>query len=154
MKKLLTVLVLAVGFTVTTQAQKGDKGKPEQLTVEQQTELEVKKMTLKLDLTKAQQNQIKPLIAKKVAERKEMWAKRKAMKESDSKPTSEERYAMKNKMLDKQIAYKTEMKRILNEQQYERFEKMTARKMNRHKKKGDRKMHEKKKVQKENKSDK
>ena len=154
MKKLLTVLVLAVGFTVTTQAQKGDKGKREQLTVEQQTELEVKKMTLKLDLTEAQQNQIKPLIAKKVAERKEMWTKRKAMKESDSKPSSEERYAMKTKMLDKQIAYKTEMKRILNEQQYERFEKMAARKMNRHKKKGDRKMHEKRKHQKENKDDK
>lgn len=30
---------------------------------------------------------------------------------------------MKSKMLDKQIAYKTEMKRILNEQQYERYEK-------------------------------
>ncbi|WP_299009455.1 hypothetical protein [uncultured Tenacibaculum sp.] len=136
MKKLLTVLVLTVGFTVTTQAQRGDKGKREQLSVEQQTELEVKKMTLKLDLTEAQQNQIKPLIAKKVADRKKIWAKRKAMKQSGKKATTDERYAMKSKMLDKQIAHKAEMKRILNEQQYERYEKMTARKMKRHKKKG------------------
>lgn len=133
MKKLIAVLVLAVGFTVTTQAQK--ENKRQKLTVEQQTELQVKKLTLKLDLTEAQQNQIKPLIAKQVAKRQEMRVKRKAMKESDKKPTAEERYEMKNKMLDKQIAFKAEMKRILNEQQYERFEKMSARKTHKAKKK-------------------
>ncbi|MGG6230308.1 Spy/CpxP family protein refolding chaperone [Tenacibaculum sp. SDUM215027] len=136
MKKLLTILILAVGFTVTTQAQRGDKVKHEKLTAEQKTELAVKKMTLQLDLTEAQQRQIKPLIAEQVSERQEMWTKRKAMKESGNKPTADQRYAMKSKMLDKQIAHKTEMKRILNEQQYERYEKMTARKMKRHKKKG------------------
>ncbi|WP_133534738.1 hypothetical protein [Tenacibaculum caenipelagi] len=149
MKKLLTVLILAIGFTVTTHAQRGDKGQHEQLTVEQQTELAVKKMTLKLDLTASQQNQLRPLIAKQIAERQEMRAKRKAMKNSDNKPTAEERYVMKNKMLDKQIAYKAKMKRILNKEQYERFEKMTARKMNKHKKKAEHKMHEKRKLHKE-----
>lgn len=43
MKKALTLLILAVGFTVTTQAQKRDKTKHEKLTVEQKTELAVKK---------------------------------------------------------------------------------------------------------------
>lgn len=136
MKKLLTILILAVGFTVTTQAQKKDKSKHEELSTEQKTELAVKKMTLQLDLTEAQQRQIKPLIAKQVAEKQKMWAKRKTMKQSGKKATADERYAMKSKMLDKQIAHKAEMKRILNEQQYERYEKMTARKMKRHKKKG------------------
>ena len=149
MKKVIAVLILAVGFTVTTQAQRGNKEGHEELTVEQQTELAVKKMTLKLDLTASQQNQLRPLIAKQVAERQEMRAKRKAMKESGNKPTSEERYAMKNKMLDKQIAYKAEMKRILNKEQYGRFEKMAARKMNRHKKKAQHKMHEKRKLHRE-----
>ncbi|WP_428740728.1 hypothetical protein [Tenacibaculum sp.] len=149
MKKLLTVLVLMVGFTVTTQAQRDHKGKHDQLTVEQQTDLAVKKMTLKLDLTASQQNQLRPLITKQVVERREMRAKRKAMKESGNKPTTEERYAMKNKILDKQIAYKAEMKRILNKEQYGRFEKMTARKMNRHKKKAQHKMHEKRKLHEE-----
>ncbi|MEE3999749.1 hypothetical protein V1T75_05300 [Tenacibaculum sp. FZY0031] len=135
MKKLLTLLILAVGFTATTQAQKRNKAEHEKLTVAQKTELAIKKMTLQLDLTEAQQKQITPLIAKQVAERQNMWAKKKAMKESGKKATADERYAMKTKMLDKQIAYKSEMKRILNEQQYERYEKMTARKMKRHKKK-------------------
>ncbi|REH54549.1 hypothetical protein C7448_10269 [Tenacibaculum gallaicum] len=154
MKRLLTILILAVGFTVTTQAQKRDKAKHEKLTVEQKTELAVKKMTLQLDLTEAQQRQVKPLIAEQVAKRQEMWAKRKAMKKSGNKLTADQKYAMKSKMLDKQIAYKTKMKRILNEQQYERYEKMTARKMKRHSKKGDRKTHKKRKHRKENQSDK
>ncbi|WGH75118.1 hypothetical protein P8625_13730 [Tenacibaculum tangerinum] len=138
MKKLFTILVLAVGFTVTTQAQKEDK---QQLTIEQKTELTVKKMTLQLDLTQAQQNQIRPLIAKQVAERHEMWTQRKAMKKSGKKPTADERYAMKSKVLDNRIAYKAEMKRILNEQQYHRYEKMAARKLKRHSKKEEHKKH-------------
>ncbi|WP_047788535.1 hypothetical protein [Tenacibaculum mesophilum] len=154
MKKALTLLILAVGFTVTTQAQKRDKTKHEKLTVEQKTELAVKKMTLQLDLTESQQKQVKPLVADQISERQEMWAKRKAMKKSGTKPTADQKYAMKSKMLDKQIAYKTEMKRILNEQQYERYEKMAARKIKRHSKKGDRKIHKKRKHHKENKSDK
>ncbi len=145
MKKLLTVLVLAVGFTITTQAQRGDKSKREQLSVEQQTELEVKKMTLKLDLTEAQQNQIKPLITKQVTEKQKMREEFKAMKKSDKKPSADERYAMKSKMLDSQIAHKTAMKDILNEQQYERYEKMAAKKMQKHKKKGKRRGHDGKK---------
>lgn len=138
MKKLLTVLVLAVGFTVTTHAQKANNNKRQQLTVEQQTDLAVKKMTLKLDLNEAQQSQIKPLIAEKIAERKKMSAKRKAMKDSKNKPTADERYEMESKMLDKQIAFKKEMKHILNEDQYKRFEKMAAKKMKKHKKIGKR----------------
>lgn len=119
MKKLIAVLVLAVGFTVTTQAQK--ENKRQQLTVEQQTELEIKKMTLSYDLTPAQQRDIKPLLIKKFNNRRAMKEERKAMKESGKKLSTEERYEMKNKMLDKQIAFKAEMKRILNEQQYEKF---------------------------------
>ncbi|WP_408025749.1 hypothetical protein [Tenacibaculum sediminilitoris] len=128
-------MILTVGFTVTTQGQRTDKAKHEKLTIEQKTELAVKKLTLQLDLTRAQQDQVKPLIAEQVAERHKMHSKRKAMKKSGNKPTANERYAMKSKVLDKQIAYKTKMKRILDKQQYERFEKMTARKMKRHKKK-------------------
>lgn len=154
MKKLLTLLILAVSFTVTSQAQRGNKAKHEKLTTEQKTELAVKKMTLQLDLTEAQQKQIKPLVAKQVVERQKMWAKRKAMKKSGSKPTADERYAMKSKILDKQIAYKTEMKRILNEQQYERYEKMTARKMKRHKKKATHKKLKKKAHKKKHQEDK
>lgn len=143
MKKVLAVLVLALGLTATTQAQKGKKGDFEKLTVEQKTALAVKKMTLKLDLTPSQANKITPLLAEKIAERKAMHEKRKALKKSDKKPTANERYAMQSARLDKQIAFKNDMKRILTEKQYEKFEKMATRKMHKMKK-GKKRKHKRK----------
>ncbi|WP_299162363.1 hypothetical protein [uncultured Tenacibaculum sp.] len=146
MKKIIALLVLAIGFTLTSQAQKGKRGDFEKLTVAQQTELAVKKMTLKLDLTAAQQRRVKPLLAEKIAKRKTMHEKRKAMKESGKKrekPSADERFAKKSKMLDAQIAFKADMKRILNEKQYERFEKMAARKKHKLKKKMKHRKHKK-----------
>ncbi len=43
------------------------------------------------------------------------------------KPTSDERYAMKNERLDAMIAHKTEMKEILSPDQYAKWEKMGQR---------------------------
>ena len=85
MKKIIGILVLAVVFTISNHAQKGKRGDFEKLTKEQQTELAVKKMTLKLDLTPAQQRQIKPLLAQRVTKRKALYAKRKARKEKGMK---------------------------------------------------------------------
>ena len=45
-----------------------------------------------------------------------------AKKADDKKPTSDEIYAMKNKMLDEQIANKAEMKKILTPEQYKKWE--------------------------------
>lgn len=129
MKKTITILVLAIGFITISHAQKGKRGDFEKLTTEQQTELAVKKMTLKLDLTPAQQRQIKPLLAEKIVKRKTMRAKRKEMKDSGKKReklSANERFEKQSKMLDRQIAFKADMKRILNEKQYERFEKMAG----------------------------
>ena len=131
MKKLLSILILTVGFTVSTQAQKRNKTKDHKLTIEQKTDLEIKKMTLKLDLTPAQQDQVRPLIKEQVVKKQQMKAKRKALRKSDNKPTSDEVYLVKAQVLDSKIANKAEMKRILNKQQYERFEKMNERKIKR-----------------------
>jgi len=149
MKRIIAVLVVALVFSLTTQAQKGKKNKLERLSVAQQTELAVKKMTLKLDLTTSQQNQIKPLLAEKIAKRKTMHEQRKAMRESGKKRvklSADERFERKNKALDSQIAFKTEMKRILNKQQFERFEKMSKKRAQKGKKKMKKrkKAHEKK----------
>ncbi|CAM1373494.1 hypothetical protein [Tenacibaculum xiamenense] len=136
MKKIVAILVVAFGFNSAIIAQEHKKEKFEEtLTVDQQTELAVKKMTLKLDLTTSQQEKIKPFLAEQIADRKAMRAKRKEMKKNKQKPSSEERYKMMNARLDKQIAFKAEMKRILNAQQYDRFEKMADRKMHKMKKK-------------------
>jgi protein CpxP len=46
------------------------------------------------------------------------------MKESNSKPSTDEIFAMKSKILDGQIAMKTKMKEILKKEQFEKFEKI------------------------------
>lgn len=138
MKKIIGFLVFVISISTSVNAQKEKK---ERMTVEQQTELAVKKMALKLDLTDSQQRRVKPLLAEQINEKKELRSKRKAMKESGKKPSADERYAVANSRLNKLIAFKTEMKGILNEKQYERFEKMTAKKMHKRKKKAKKKMH-------------
>ncbi|WP_431165946.1 hypothetical protein [Tenacibaculum halocynthiae] len=138
MKKIIGFLVFAISISTSVNAQKEKK---ERMTVEQQSELAVKKMALKLDLTDSQQRRVKPLLAEQINDKKELRSKRKAMKESGKKPSADERYAVANSRLNKLIAFKTEMKSILNEKQYERFEKMTAKKMHKRKKKAKKKMH-------------
>lgn len=138
MKKIIGFLVFVISISTSVNAQKEKK---ERMTVEQQTELAVKKMALKLDLTDSQQRRVKPLLAEQINEKKELRSKRKAMKESGKKPSADERYAVANSRLNKLIAFKTEMKSILNEKQYERFEKMTAKKIHKRKKKAKKKMH-------------
>ncbi|WP_233861211.1 hypothetical protein [Tenacibaculum piscium] len=135
MKKIITVLVFAIGFTLTTQAQHGKRNhankENEKLTVAQKTTLAVKKMALKLDLTASQQREITPLLADKIAKRKENHQKRKAIKKSGEKRnelSANEIFDKKNDHLNTQIAFKAKMKRILNKEQYERFEKMNHRK--------------------------
>lgn len=128
MKTRVAILLVLLLTVITTNAQKkGKKEDFEKMTPEQRTELHLKKMSLALDLTPSQANQIKPLLLKKASE----YEKRKAMKKSCKKLTANERYTMKSKILDMQIAFKSEMKRILNEKQYEKFEKSINHKIKR-----------------------
>ena len=93
----------------------------EQFTPEQRSELQVKKLTLELDLTESQQKEIKAFIADKNTKMEAHRTAMKAMKEKGTKPTSDERFAMKSKMLDEQIAAKKRMQKILNEKQFEKW---------------------------------
>lgn len=129
MKKLASILVLVLAVTFSTQAQKKRDHKRPEFTIEQQADLSVKKMTLALDLSNKQQNQIKPLIIAKMTERKAFVTKRKEAKKEDKKPTSDQMYAIKSKMLDNQIAMKNSMKEILNKEQFDKFEKMHKKRM-------------------------
>lgn len=130
MKKLVSTFLLAILVTFSSQAQERRKGERPQLTVEQQTDLMVKKMTLSLDLSKKQQQQIMPLLKKQAEQRQVAMQRRKEMREKDIKPTADAIYKMRSNQLDNQIAFKNNMKQILDKDQFERFEKMAkARKM-------------------------
>ena len=124
MKKIASSILLIVAFTLTTQAQKGKKKmRTEKLSTEQQTILAVKKMTPALDLTTSQQNELKPLIAKKISDRKAHYKKRKATQKDRKKLSANERFAIANERLDNQIAMKHKKKKILSKEQFEKFEK-------------------------------
>jgi len=110
------MLVLVLGITVTTQAQKKNKGNKESLTVEQRVE----KLTEELGLSAEQVSQITPIIEEK--------AKRKASKVKGEKPSEEEREAMKVEKKAQKAAYKAKMQEILNEEQFEKFEAMSKKK--------------------------
>jgi len=145
MKNLATILAFVFAFTFTTQAQKQKKRshKRPQLTIEQHTNLAIKKITLDLDLSENQQNKIKPLIAAKMTERKAFMEKRKEARKERKKPTADEVYALKSKVLDNQIAMRNSMKEILNKEQFEKFEKMQKVRKMRTKKMKMKKMQEK-----------
>jgi hypothetical protein len=141
MKKLASILVLVFAVTFTTQAQKkrgGNGGRDSKLTAEQHATLAVKKMTLTLDLSEKQQNQIKPILMAKMAERQAAMAERKADRKDKKRPTADEMFAMQNKRLDDKIAMKNRMKDILSKDQFDKFEKMhkNRSKMAMHKTKG------------------
>lgn len=131
MKKTVMMAVLLAGLTAT--AQKGERAHRDamkDLTPEQVATLQTKKMTLALDLTEVQQQQIKAIQLENAEMRKAKMEERKAQKEEREakKPTSEERYAMANARLDHQIAQKAEMKKILSEEQYTQWQRMQHRK--------------------------
>ena len=145
MKKIASIALVAL-FTISTFAQKQQrKQQRPDFTVEQMAELQTKKMTLHLDLSEQQQQQILEINKRKAADRKQKMEVRKVAKEADKKPTSDEIFKMKNEKMDKMIAHKAEMKNILNETQFETWEKSLKRKGNHMRKEGkNRKMQGKK----------
>lgn len=115
----LTVLaVLAIGTSGIAQERK----QGEKLSVEQRNQLHLKKMTMDLDLNESQQKEMSKLIDEQSAKREAKTAAMKANKEAKKELTADEKFKMKNQMLDAQIEHKAKMKKILNEKQFEKWE--------------------------------
>ncbi|CAM1343891.1 hypothetical protein [Tenacibaculum amylolyticum] len=132
MKKIL-LFILTVGFITSGIAQKKRKG-PD-FSVDQKTELALKKMTLRLDLSERQQKKIRPLLAERFTNRTKKMQERKANKGERKKLTTDELYERQIVNLDRKIAFKANMREILNGKQYERFEKNAGRKAHKMKRK-------------------
>ena len=127
MNKLASILVMVFAFTITTQAQKKDKRMhKEKFSIEQQTMLAIKKMTLDLELTDAQQRKMKPLITQQIKDRNKYFEQMKKLKETDKKPSTEELFNLKIEQLDQKIAHKKEIKSVLNKEQFDKYEKMAS----------------------------
>jgi hypothetical protein len=91
-------------------------------------------MTLALDLSDKQQQQVTPLLRAAIAFRQAAMKKRKEARKQKKRPSSDEIYAIKSQVLDNKISMKRNMKNILNATQFETFKKMYKQRMK--KKKG------------------
>lgn len=112
-----------VGITIVAQPRlnKHQKNSTEKFTPEQRSELAVKKLTLELDLNEAQQKEMKSFFADKNTKMAAMKTAMKERKEKGTKLTNDERFEMKIKMLDDQIASKKRMEKMLNVKQFEKW---------------------------------
>ncbi|MDH3698620.1 MAG: hypothetical protein OER83_07800 [Flavobacteriaceae bacterium] len=142
MKTIMMGLFVLFGLTVWGQEDhRGPRhGKKDKLTAEQRSVLQTKKLTLALDLTTDQQEQMQAVLLKKEEERDVRMAARKEMQEEqDPKElSSEKRFEKMNERLDALIAHKKEIKTILSADQFEKWEKLVHHKKHRakHQKRG------------------
>jgi len=123
MKKILVFALLVTGMVTSAQNRLESKSEnKERLTVEQQTELRVKKMTLDLDLNAKQQKEVTALY---LEEAKNREAKKQLFLEKlnkGEKLSADEKFEMRNQQLESQIEFKKKLKAILTDKQLEKWE--------------------------------
>lgn len=126
MKKLIVVALLSLTISGIAQDKKKSMNaeRPE-FTTQQQNELQVKKLTLELDLTAKQQKEISEIVSKQQVKREAMRTEMKNKRAENKKLTSDEKFVLKRNMLDEKIAQKEQMKKILTPEQLEKWEKMS-----------------------------
>lgn len=118
MKKLFIAALLSVG--VASFAQDGDH-KREKLTPEQRNEKQLQKLTTDLSLDANQQAQVKQLLAERSAKVEKFKEARQAKKDSDVKPTMDEKKAFRKELMAEKDANDAKMKGILNADQYKKW---------------------------------
>lgn len=139
MKKVLLIAVALITVNATAQDRKRERQQEQRkekterfkdFSPEEIATLQTKRMALQLDLTEAQQKEVKAIHLEQAKKRKaQMEAHKKMMEESKGiKPSKEERFNRMNNQLDNQLATKSKFKSILNKEQFEKFEQANAKK--------------------------
>ncbi|MGB5263149.1 MAG: DUF4890 domain-containing protein [Lutimonas sp.] len=120
MKKL--TLLLAMVITTIGYAQHQDQRKEDfkKLNPEQQATLQTKQMALDLALNDSQQKSLMTLNQKQAEQRKVHMDKMAKLKDK-GEVSSDDKFKMKNEMLDMQLAYQDNLKKILNEEQFKKW---------------------------------
>ncbi len=120
MKKLALLLVLMI--TTIGLAQKNNQRKEDfkNFSPEQQATLQTKQMALELALNDTQQKSLMALNEKQAKQRKVHMDKMAKLKEK-GEVSSDDKFKMKNEMLDMQLAYQDNLKKILNEDQFKKW---------------------------------
>ncbi|MFT6370107.1 MAG: hypothetical protein ACJAWH_001190 [Maribacter sp.] len=128
MKKLALIAVLLSGVYLTAQRHEGKRNGMKDLNPKQIATLETKIMTLVLDLDKNQQKEVEWILLANAKLKKTKLEQRKLKRDEGTKPTKEQRFAMQNEHLDHMIVQKAEMKKLLTDEQFSKWEKMRQKK--------------------------
>ena len=129
MKKLVGLTVVIMFFSLTIAAQGQRQQKRTDYTPEQRATLQTKKLALRLDLNEKQQKDVEKLMLKNAEERQQLRTALQKNKQDGTGLTSDERFDRENMRLTRQQAQKAEMKKILTEDQYEKWETINQRSM-------------------------
>lgn len=121
MKTWILAMTMMMGLALNAQEK---KERPAPLTTEQRTELQVKRMTLALDLNEQQKKEVGKLLLEKGKQREALRKQHIANKKAGKKMTADERFAMKSHILDEKIEMKAAMQQILTPEQLEKLSKM------------------------------
>lgn len=120
MKKLAILLVFIISAMGYAQKQDQRKQDFKNLNPEQQATLQTKQMALDLALNDTQQKSLMTLNQKQAKQRKVHMDKMEKLKEK-GELSSDDKFKMKNEMLDMQLAYQDDLKTILNEEQFKKW---------------------------------
>ncbi|WP_438973353.1 hypothetical protein [Polaribacter sp.] len=124
MKKTAGILAFLFVVTFTANAQQKRENRRPNFSVEQKTELAVKKLVLTLDLSEKQKNKVTPLILEQITKREATTKERRRVRAQNEKPSTDKVFEMQNNQLQSKIDFKNKMKQILDAEQFERFQKM------------------------------
>jgi hypothetical protein len=119
MKKVFLILTLVLSLLTFGQEK---KGAVEKMSPEQQSILLVKKLTLSLDLSQKQQEEMKVLLLESAQKKAAHQLVQKEKKEKGEKPTATEKFEKQSQLLDAQIEFKAKMKKILSEEQFKKWD--------------------------------
>ena len=125
MKRLFVSMLLLAFVNVFAQRPDGPRSNPlKDMTPEQVAEIKAKRMTLALDLTEQQENQVEQLLVQETTQLRERREAKRNQKEDAKKPSPEQMHANAVAHLEQRIAFKREMKSILSDEQYVQWNKM------------------------------
>lgn len=129
MKKLVGLTVVIMLFSLTISAQGQRQQKRADFTPEQRASLQTKKLALRLDLNEKQQKEIEKIMLKSAEERQTFRTENRKNKQDGTGLTSDERFDRANMRLERQEVRKAEMKKILTEDQFEKWETINQKSM-------------------------
>ena len=126
MRKLIVVAMILLSGATFAQGSPAISGRveSEKLTPEQRNQLRLKKLTAEIGLDASQQKEMAKIISEQTVRKEAMRAERKSLRDSKVKMTADERFKKQNEVLDHQIAMKARVKKVLTQEQYEKWEKM------------------------------